>query len=86
MRINHLIQYGLKMSKIIFHIKRIYCLIRYGKISSTTIDNINYTPCEIEYIETEFVNVTASGEPFIDNFTYELKDIELYICGKRVAS
>ena len=41
---------------------------------------------EIEYIETEFVNVTASGEPFIDNFTYELKDIELYICGKRVAS
>ena len=39
------------MYKIIFHIKRIYCLIRYGKITSNIIDNINYTPCEIEYVD-----------------------------------
>jgi len=41
------------------------------------VKSIVFNQCgEIEYIETEFVDVTASGEPFIDNFIYELKDIE----------
>ena len=51
MNIFHLIQYGLKMHKIIYKIKKIYYLIRYGKITSMTVDDINYTPCEIKYMD-----------------------------------
>jgi hypothetical protein len=39
------------MNKIIFHIKRIYCLIKYGKIDLIVMDNINYTSSEIKYVD-----------------------------------
>ncbi len=49
------------------------------------IKSIHFNPSgEIEFIVTEFVNVNASGEPFMQEERLSIDEIDIFVNGKKL--